>query len=66
MTTPTPWSIENAVALLVVHESVDGVPVWIDAGFAESVQVGLAGGGGVTVTLAEHVTVLPPPFAVSV
>jgi hypothetical protein len=37
--------IENEVALDVVHESVEELPVRIDVGDAESVQVGADGVG---------------------
>ncbi len=50
VTEPIPLSIENEVALVVVQESEEEPPVWIDVGFAESVQVGAGGGGYVQVT----------------
>jgi len=37
---PTLLSIDNVVALVVVHESVEESPVLIDDAFAERVQVG--------------------------
>lgn len=46
------------VALVVVHVSVELLPVVIDVGFAVSVTVG-AGGAAVTVTMVEA-GVLPP------
>jgi hypothetical protein len=46
VTEPTLLSIDNVVALVVVHESVEESPVLIDDAFAERVQVGPFGGGG--------------------
>lgn len=54
-TEPTPLLIENDVAFVVDHESVEELPDAMDAGFAVSTQFGAEGGGVVTVTEAEHV-----------
>jgi len=48
----------------VVHERVEELPVVIEEGEAESVQVGA--GFEVTVTVFEHCTVPPAPVAVKV
>ena len=47
-TEPTPVSMVNVVAFVVVHERTDEAPVTIEAGAAISVHVGAAGGGGIT------------------
>lgn len=64
VTEPTPLSIENEVALAVVHERDEESPFEIVVGFAESVQVGAE--GGATVTGAEHVELPPGPETVIV
>jgi hypothetical protein len=61
-TEPMLLSMVNEVALLVVHESVEESPAWMEVGFAASEQVGAAGGGWVTVTVAEQLTVWPTAF----
>lgn len=62
---PIPLSIENDVAFVVVHESVEDEPVWIVAGLAESVHTG-AGGTTLTATTAVQVAVPPAPITVPV
>ena len=64
VTVPMFWLMENIVAFVVVHESVDESPDVIVVGDAVSVQSGA--GGGVTVTVAVHATVPPAPVAVPV
>ena len=56
------------VVFVVLHESAEESPFEIEAGFAESVQVGAEGGGGgvVTVMVAEQCTEPPGPVAVPV
>ncbi len=68
VTAPMLWSIENDVALPVVHESEDESPVWMAVGLAVRTQTGGGGGGvAVTVTAATHVAIKPPePNAVPV
>jgi len=51
-TVPTPWSIENDTAFIVVHERAAELPVVIEAGLAESEQVGAGNDGG---------GMMPPP-----
>ncbi len=65
VTEPMLLSSVNEVEFVVVHESVEESPELIEAGFAESVQVG-ADGGGVTLTFVVQVTLPPGPFAVPV
>ncbi len=57
--------MENDVAFVVFHESVDEEPFCMVAGEAESVHVG-AGGDVCTTTVAPQVTFPPAPFAVPV
>ena len=69
VTEPTALSIVKVVAFVVVHESVDGEPSWMEVGEAEMVQVGGAGGGGnfgVTVIVVLHVIDPSEPRAVPV
>jgi hypothetical protein len=68
-TEPMLLSRLTEVALVVVHVSVEELPVWIAVGFAESVQVGAEGGGGgggvvVTVIVAAQCATPPAPVAV--
>lgn len=61
----TPLSMENDVALVVVHDRVDGEPDATEAGLAVSVQVGAneAGGGAEqvgTVMVSVSVVTVPP------
>lgn len=72
-TAPMPLSILNAVAFVVVQESVDiPPPTGSEVGLAESVQTGTAGpgggggGGDKTVTPAEQVVCPPGPETVIV
>jgi len=64
-TKPIPWSSENEAAFAVVHESVAKPPVVIEAGPAESVQVGAAG-CGVAYTFTWQFAAPPGPMAVPV
>lgn len=64
VTAPIPWLIENAVAFVVDHVSVDELPCATVDGFAESAQVGA--GTGTTTTVAAQFTVPPEPVAVRV
>jgi hypothetical protein len=57
--------IENAVALVVVQESVEELPWGIDVGFTDREQVE-GGGSAVTVTVAKHCALLPAPVTVPV
>jgi hypothetical protein len=68
VTEPMLWSIENEVALVVVHERSVEAPVVISVEAAESTHVGAVGGGGaaVTVIVALHCTEPPAPVAVPV
>ena len=63
VTEPMLWSIENEVELVVVHDSVEELPVCIEVGLAVKTQVG---GGGVVVTVTVAVQVLVPPAPVAV
>jgi hypothetical protein len=64
---PILLSIEKVVAFVVFHDNVEDDPGRIAVGFAESVQVGADGGGGVViVTVAVQVTEPPGPVAVPV
>jgi hypothetical protein len=68
ITAPMALLIENEVAFVVVQERIEEPPEFTFVGFAESVQVGADGGGGVavTVTVALQVTEPPEPVAVPV
>ena len=51
-TSPTPWSIDNEVAPVVVHESVADRPAWIDTGVAAKAEMtGFCGAPTVTVAV---------------
>jgi len=63
VTLPMRLSMEKAVELAVVHESMAELPAMIEVGLAERVQAGADGGGsgGVTVTMVEQLE-LPLEF----
>lgn len=46
VTKPTPLSILKRIAFVVVQESVEDEPVWMDVGLAVSVQTSAGGGAG--------------------
>ena len=67
VTSPMLLSMENEVAFVVVHESVEESPGTIESGSAESVQASVGGGGAeLTVTVAVQVAVPPEPVTVAV
>ena len=51
-TGPMPWLIEALIALIVVHERVEEIPVVIDVGFALRVQEGAGIGLTIRLTVA--------------
>ena len=67
-TEPTPLLMVSVSPFVVVHDSTECSPLFIEVGDAVSVQVGAAGGGGrsVTVIVAEQSAEPPRPVAVPV
>ena len=66
LSAPIPLLIENDVALAVVQERDAAAPFTTEIGAIESVQLGAAGGGGVTTTLVSQVVSPPGPLTVMV
>jgi hypothetical protein len=61
-TLPTPLSIEPAVALVELQERVELLPTTMLVGLTESVQVGVAGGGGVEPLVTEALSIVSVPI----